>query len=271
MWAPTRVATEPVTSLQLASAERSRPVSKKGTLSAKSFIVELVGPPGAGKSTLAQEIIRKRSAVRAEFFPYFRNARHIPFFAVNMLLSLPFLLRLQAAPGRPTSRDIALITILSGWSRVLRRSHSGAQPLVVLEEGGVCLLSKLRAFGSRAILHGKTADRWWENTYRKWAHTLDLVVCLDPPLSILHRRLQEREPPHETHELPCGAALEYLERIRTAQQQVIAALRQQSSEIQLLCFNSEVVAPASICEATLALADRPFPTSHPRFGEARSQ
>jgi hypothetical protein len=217
-------------------------------MNGKPLIVELVGPPGVGKSTLASALFQCNGKVRIDIFPYFRKIKHLPFFFLSLCQLLPTLLFLFYRRNEAwlTRRDIALMTILNGWHRELRQKGVDDRSILVLEEGAVCLLAKLHAFGS-ATLKGESAKIWWCPVYKQWAETLDFIIKLDTPLPILVKRIRARGMVHEIDGMTDKEALEYLECIQSAQGQVISNLTLGGKGPIVFTFNTEEKTPEQIC------------------------
>jgi hypothetical protein len=214
-------------------------------------IVELVGPPGSGKTTLARLLRERSDRVLIAETPYFRRVRSVPFFATNLLLSLPTLLELQARSnsGGFGSRDIALMVILRGWPRDLRRrSQDGTT--VVLEEGCVSYLAKLRRSGSDAS-SSESARRWRQSTYELWAETLDAMVQLETPIPILLGRIRARDMQYEVGDMPDEHALDYLASIRAAQDDVVAGLVARTRRSKLFCLDTVDRSPEQLCDEVM--------------------
>ena len=216
-------------------------------------IIELLGPPGAGKTALLGAMLERDETIQGEIFPYFRHPRHIPFFVGSFLRlssSLPSLFRVPVHAGL-TRRDLALMTILWGWPARLKRRRRYPCTTVLLEEGGLCLLAKLRAFGSAAI-NGPEAQVWWARMCDQWAGTLDVVIRLDAPAATLVRRVRSRRLVHEIDALSNDQAAQYLERIRNAQTTVLSRIMRQARHPSLLEFNTTIASAAEISENVLA-------------------
>lgn len=195
----------------------------------KPIMIELVGPPGAGKTTFATIISQSNPQISIAPIPYFRDPKYLPFFVYNTLRLLPTFLRIQ--PGSDghwlTRREVALMVLLSGWAGELDREFYRTGKTLILDEGPVCFLARLHAFGSTAI-KGPEARRWWHRMFREWSRKIDCIIRLDLPDDVLVNRIRGRDMPQEVKEMSDEAAFQYLQRIRQAQEYLLAALAEEA-------------------------------------------
>jgi hypothetical protein len=215
----------------------------------KPFIIELVGPPGAGKTRLANTILAKNSRFIVENPPYFRRPQNIPFFVKNVLFLSPNLLYLyyNRRDGWLTTREIAIMTILEGWHQLLEKSAAENNIAIVLDEGAICLMYKLLYFGSD-LLKSVLAQAWWDDMYEKWAETINLVVRLDSPPRTLVERVRARQTFHEISEIPDSEAIQWFLGVRDTEDIVISTLRKRNSALGLINFNTLDSSPDQIYE-----------------------
>jgi hypothetical protein len=202
-------------------------------------IVELVGPPGSGKTSLAEALLESIDSAHVESFPYFRDLRQLPFFVTNLVRLMPTLTAamLGNGAGSVTKKDIVLMVILSGWSKGLKHAVSSNTKVIILEEGAICLLAKLYGFGSDTI-QNQSFNSWWNKTYRDWANTLDLIVVLNAPTPTLIQRIRAREEQFEFHGMSDRDASCYLDKIQKTQESMIAALKATPTNPQILSFDT---------------------------------
>ncbi len=200
---------------------------------ARALIVELVGPPGSGKSTIARLVQRADPGISIETFPYFRTPRHLPFFAwntVRLAPELPGILMGAGAAHFPYRRDIALMIILTGWNEMLARRASHHDGVILLDEGPVCLMAKLRAFGATA-LQGTATSQWWHTIDERWRRAVDMFIVLDAPIPALLRRVRTRGAQFEIRDKTDEEACGFLEHIRSAQERVVQDLNSGSGNM----------------------------------------
>ena len=219
-------------------------------MSKPSRIIEVVGPPGSGKSTLTRIFRQKNTDLNVTIFPYFREISQIPFFAGSLMSFSPTLwwLYKKGKGKRITKHDIALMTILNSWNKVLVRQSAKYRKTIILEEGAICLLAKLDAFGSD-ILKSEASTEWWNETYQKWARTITLIIQLDTPIPILLKRIRSRELQYEIGSMTDQKATEYLSHIQSSQEKILSRLTAESNGPRIYRFSTLEGSPEQIYAA----------------------
>jgi hypothetical protein len=214
------------------------------------LIVELVGPAGAGKSTLSKALQQRSPKVCLAVFPDVRAVKNILFFAWNTFLLLPaFLTFYRHKTDRFLSlQEMAYLAILKGWRRILER-HSG---IIVLDQGPVYMLAELLRFGPQ-VLTDPAARKWWEATCVQWADCLGIVICLDTSDLILMERIRSRAKKHGVKENSDQWALEFLARYRSAQEKVLSTMEACTKSPKLARFDTSTMSLDETLENILAL------------------
>jgi adenylate kinase family enzyme len=209
-----------------------------GSRPGKGRVVEIVGPAGAGKSTLYQALGHYPESIRLENFPDVRKAADAPFFILNGLRLIPSLLRLYRLDSRQlTRREFAWMTILMGWSALLRRGSNNGNKVLILDQGPVYLLAEMRLFGPE-YLRQKAAERIWRDLYGRWKTTLHMVVYLDASDQILLDRIRNRRQEHIVKTQPATIGYEFLDRYRAEYELILSTLTAHETNITVLRFDT---------------------------------
>jgi shikimate kinase len=187
------------------------------------LIVELVGPAGAGKTTLSQVLVQygEKIIVGAEIS--LRNKEHLLVFLQNFHSVLPILMARNGSGRSFTWDEIKAMIYLNGWSRVLKQQATRGNIIVLLDHGPIFKLATLYAFGPER--RGSEAfKKWWNEMFKQWADLLDIVIWLDAPNPVLETRINHRDQRHLVKGKPEPEASEFLERYRKSYEQTLAKL-----------------------------------------------
>lgn len=189
----------------------------------KTRLMEIIGPAGAGKTTLARVLMQHSQRIEMGADIELRKIGQIPAFLRN----LPFVFPLIVDPGAGSRMfrwdEIKSMVYLRGWHHILSKQPVRSSAVLLLDQGPIFRLATLHAFGP-ARLGDPAAQAWWQNMFRQWAESLDLIVSLDAPDAILQRRINLRERAHLVKGKTDPEAHEFLKRYRASYEYVVAQL-----------------------------------------------
>lgn len=183
----------------------------------RPLVVEVVGPAGVGKTTLTVDLEARGRAVRGTmwFLPK-------PLLAQNTLRQVPRALAWYRDTGALLWQEVKHLARLDALHAFLHQYHWNGTRLVILDEGPVYVLSWLQVQGHEYFR--SRPDAWWRAALERWARSLDAVVVLDAPDSVLASRIRRREKPHLMKDRSAAEVSAFLEAYRVASEHVLRCL-----------------------------------------------
>lgn len=185
--------------------------------------VELVGPAGSGKSTMAYALCQRSSKITIGAEIAFRNVEQLPIF----MRSLPIVLASRFSKVRDsrtwTWDEIKYLIYLKNWIQVLDIQAQRDPRTILLDHGPIFKLATLHAFGP-SWLRSASADTWWIDLFQKWAARLDLIIWLDAPDILLETRINARNQKHEVKGKAQREVVQFLNRYRSSYKYVLSEL-----------------------------------------------
>lgn len=208
-------------------------------------IVEIVGPAGAGKTTLCQALSHSREFIHLGNFPDVRKISAAPFFVWNGIQIYFGLLGLSRYNSRKlTRREFAWLSILKGWPGILQKELKNNK-IIILDQGPVYLLTETYTFGPEYLREQK-AEKLWLDLYSRWANKVNMIVWLDAADTDLLKRIRNRDKEHVVKNESFETTFEFLSRYRKAYEQTISNLSLNHPGLKILRFDTSQISPQEI-------------------------
>jgi hypothetical protein len=213
-------------------------------------IVEIIGPAGAGKTTLCHVLRYCNGHIHLSNFPDVRKIAYAPFFIWNGLQISPALLGLSQRNSRKlTRREFAWLSILNGWPDVLQRELKNNR-VIILDQGPVYLLTETSEFGPEYLRRQK-AESFWRGLYTRWAGMLDMIVWLDAVDTDLLKRIRGRDKEHVVKNESVETTFKFLARYRKAYERTISNLSANHHGLKVFRFDTSQQSPDEIARKLL--------------------
>ena len=211
--------------------------------------LEVLGVAGSGKSTLAGRLVETDERLVAGEFIHARIPSHL-WHIIRGFPGFwrPFVDGLLKAP-RPTWADFKLMAYITEWGRYLGGRPEYEDRVVVMDQGPIYSLVRLRAKGL-ALNDSDAFDRWWEDCFEDWAQLLRGVVWLDASDPTLVQRIETRAQSHVVKGGPEQAAREFISRYRDEFEGVLPEL--EARGVEVLQFDTGQISPETIVDAVIA-------------------
>jgi hypothetical protein len=204
----------------------------------RPLVVELIGLPGTGKSTVARSLVAGSQGRIQQ--ARLRRWRYAPYLAMNALRVLgPFASQYHKMGQRRRNKFSSLLQLQTLGDVVAGKHFPGAE-VILLDQGPVYLLSKLhRTIVAAPGSDGRIFERFWNRTLARWADRLDLVVVLEATDDELYRRIRRRG---KAHVLVGGThlqATQLFQRTRAGHQHILAELSSRSDGPAIVRVDTE--------------------------------
>jgi cytidylate kinase len=213
-------------------------------------IAEIIGPAGAGKTTLCHILRNCNGSIHLSNFPDVRKISAAPFFIFNGLQISSSLLGLSQRKSRKlTRREFAWLSILNGWPSVLKRELK-ENNIIILDQGPVYLLTETSEFGPD-FLKRQTAEDFWRGLYSRWADILDMIIWLDAEDTDLLKRIRNRDKEHVVKTESVDTTFEFLARYRKAYERTISNLSVNHHGLKVFRFDTSQQTPDEIAKTLI--------------------
>jgi thymidylate kinase len=152
------------------------------------FIAEIIGPAGAGKTTLSQ--LLKQHDIRSGLSLWRLRPASL---AASAFSSIPNVVAMCVQRKRFDWEEMKLVIQHNALLRLLKTETASGYRAVLLDEGAIFALAKLQAFKSAKA---RGDDRWLHKLFKAVAAQVNAVIWLDAPDDVLVLRIRERAKPH---------------------------------------------------------------------------
>jgi len=209
-------------------------------------LVELLGPAGAGKSTVFQSLLARDQAILER--PTVRKRRYAAIVAVNILRAFATLIRNGVIKPQGGTEQVRMMMYLQALPRILPGLGSAGNTAIVFDQGPLFLLT-------RPSLTDERLATWWNGMFDMWTPLLDVVVFLDAPDELLRERINTRQTWHALKGADGRSALDVLRASRQVYERTIEAVAARPAGPAILRFDTSTRSADEIADAIISAID----------------
>lgn len=204
----------------------------------KPRVVEVVGPAGAGKSSLCRILSGYGDRIRIEYHLDIHKLQDLLLLSMYQFQLLPRLMHLYRGHGRwLTRQEYTWLTMLMAWPGRLRRNRRADDKIVILDQGPIYLLAEQKIFGPDWLRILDSVSTW-QKMYHNWATTLDLLIWLDTDNDRLMQRINSRDKEHIVKNEPADRVFAFMNMYRTAYNEVFRRLKADPNCPRIISFDT---------------------------------
>ena len=216
----------------------------------RSFVAEIIGPAGAGKTSLSR-LLQSDDEVRAGLSVW---GLPLTLLTVSAVSSLPNLAAVCRNRKRLNWENLKLVIQHNALLRLVRRESAKGHQTLLLDEGTVFALAKLRLFGHQDT-SSDDSNGWIDGLLNKLAPTLNAVIWLDAPDAILASRIRGRGKSHRMKEGSDTEIADHLSRYRNSFERVVSELSKRNVDgFKVIRFSTDQMSLEEIATKVLAHA-----------------
>jgi deoxyadenosine/deoxycytidine kinase len=213
----------------------------------RPITVEVLGPPGAGKSSLVASLCKYSDGVR-QVSVYCRPSNLLPWLWSGVALA-PLLVG-RAWDRRSLQKDLIWMIRLEASRPILRRKKLRRASMLIFDQGPAYTMVRLHEAATDAE-RTSLFRRWWDGKLQVWAATLDLLIMLDGPDEVLMNRIRGRAKSHALKGDFEGRAHQILMKERTLYGAIVAEL-QTRPDMRVMHFDTNQRSIDVIAAQTMA-------------------
>ena len=197
-------------------------------------VIELIGPAGAGKTSLLRAIAQQTPTVRTDV--RLGRLRTLPVVAWTAIALTPASLELFFTDAGLLWSGVRHLWRLGAFPSELERARGSRHHTILLDEGPLFSLGRLSVF-QRASEGSGWLARAWSAQVERWSGILTGVVLLDADNETLAQRIRYRPKDHLIKTGSDREVFGFLDRYRAAYRDIVTRLTA-SGRVQVLEFDT---------------------------------
>jgi broad-specificity NMP kinase len=207
-------------------------------------IVELVGPPGVGKSTIFKSLLSRDRRFEPRPIPAKRSYLGPMGWNVLVILGMALRHRMTLSFGSRAVRSLAYLRALPQMLEKRPRDR-----VVVFDQGPIFLLARPGTFDERM-------SAWRAGALETWNALLDVVVLLDAPDEVLIDRVNARSQEHRIKGAATDVAAEFLAQSRAVYCDTLGAFEGESRGPAILRLDTSRLSAAEAADEIFTAVER---------------